>query len=353
MANYGIIKKIEDEAMRKRTAERLLSLRQQLDEEVPAKTVNETLLLATWNIRDFGEQRTIESLHYIAEIIDHFDLVVIQEISANHLGGFQTMMSILGDNWSYIMSDGVTGGTGGNEAMAFVFNTNKVKPTGIVGEIVLPPDSLIDGLQFARTPYLASFRAGWFDFKLCTVHIYYGDDAKEKNEEGVVARRINEIYAIASALLARQKKEDISYILLGDFNIPDTKGKYFNALVNDPKKGFFIPNEIQKYPTDLGQVSHYDQIAFKLKLEQSMVLYKDGEQRAGAFNFTKSVYRHSDEVSDWEIYRDLYDPKHEKTEKKAITSYKSNRTWQMSDHLPLWVELKIDFSDEYLKTHIK
>ena len=25
------------------------------------------------------------------------------------------------------------------------------------------------------------------------------------------------------------------------------------------------------------------------------------------------------------------------------------RTFQMSDHLPLWVELKIDFSDQYLK----
>jgi hypothetical protein len=24
------------------------------------------------------------------------------------------------------------------------------------------------------------------------------------------------------------------------------------------------------------------------------------------------------------------------------------RTFQMSDHLPLWVELKTDFSDEYL-----
>ena len=168
-----------------------------------------------------------------------------------------------------------------------------------------------------------------------------------------MTRRINEIGAIASNLLARQKKEDISYILLGDFNIPDINGKYFNALASDPKKGFFVPKEIQKHPTDLGQVSHYDQIAFKLKLSQSMVLFKDGEQKAGAFNFTKSVYRHSDEVSDWDVYRYLCDPKNEKTEKQAIASYKKKRTWQMSDHLPLWVELKIDFSDQYLKNQIK
>jgi hypothetical protein len=24
------------------------------------------------------------------------------------------------------------------------------------------------------------------------------------------------------------------------------------------------------------------------------------------------------------------------------------RTWQMSDHTPLWIELKIDFTDDYL-----
>jgi hypothetical protein len=28
--------------------------------------------------------------------------------------------------------------------------------------------------------------------------------------------------------------------------------------------------------------------------------------------------------------------------------YRDGRTYQMSDHLPLWIELKIDFSQEYL-----
>ena len=26
------------------------------------------------------------------------------------------------------------------------------------------------------------------------------------------------------------------------------------------------------------------------------------------------------------------------------------RTWQVSDHVPLWVALKVDFSDHYLET---
>ena len=356
MASYKKIKKIDDESMRLRTTERLLALRKHLSEEIPEKTATGTLLLATWNIREFGDNRTIESCHYIAEIIDHFDLVVIQEVNSKKLDVLNTVMSILGDNWKFILSDGVEGTAGGNEAMAYLYNSNKVSFTGMVGELVLPENNLINGVQFARTPYMASFRAGWFDFKLCTVHIYYGS---EKNSEGVFQRRLDEINSISSFLLKRQKLDDASYILLGDFNIPDVKGKYFNALVEEQTitasgkvkttQKFFIPEEIKKYPTDLGQVSHYDQIAFSLKLEKSMVLYKDGEQRAGAFNFTKTVYL----PEDWEEYKPLYQEAFDKltsktkNEEKYFTS--KWRTFQMSDHLPLWVELKIDFSDEYLK----
>ncbi len=228
MSSYKKIKKIVDESMRRRVTDRLLALRQQLRDEIPEKTATRTLLLATWNIREFGDNRTIESCYYIAEIIDHFDIVVIQEVNSKKPDGLESVLSILGENWSIIFSDGVDGTVGGNEAMAFVFNTNKVKFTGMVGEIVLPENKLMNGVQFARTPYLASFRAGWFDFKLCTVHIYYGS---EKNSEGLVQRRVDEIKTVSDFLLKRQKSEDITYILLGDFNIPDVGGKYFNALV--------------------------------------------------------------------------------------------------------------------------
>ena len=423
MASYKKIRKIEDEAAKARVVERLLALRKQLNAQVPEKTATQTLLLATWNIREFGENRLPESSYYIAEIIDHFDIVVIQEVNSKEIGGLENVLSILGDNWSYVISDGVDGPAGGNEAMAFVYNTNKVKFTGLAGEIVLPDDKLMNGVQFARTPFMVSFRAGWFDFKLCTVHIYYGKDTVK----GIYQRRLKEIKTVSDFLLKRQESDDVSYILLGDFNIPDTEGEYFNALVEEryktkggtekSKEKFFIPEEIRKYPTDLGQVSHYDQIAFSLKLERNMVLYDDDKQQAGAFNFTESVFK----PEDWEIYLPFYQESYDKSmanEKKTIAKnlakYEENkkkfdkdwkqyekdrakyekeleeykktkqgtkpkaptkpkeptkpnttlstpeklftgswRTFQMSDHLPLWVELKIDFSDQYLKKQKK
>jgi len=43
-----------------------------------------------------------------------------------------------------------------------------------------------------------------------------------------------------------------------------------------------------------------------------------------------------------------------KTEKQIASYYLTKwRTFQMSDHLPLWVELKIDFSDQYLERVLK
>jgi len=39
-----------------------------------------------------------------------------------------------------------------------------------------------------------------------------------------------------------------------------------------------------------------------------------------------------------------------KTEKQIASYYLTKwRAFQMSDHLPPWVELKVDFSDQYLE----
>ncbi|MDR0491100.1 MAG: hypothetical protein LBH28_07655, partial [Oscillospiraceae bacterium] len=83
MPAYPSIKRISDNSEKARVVERLLALRAQLNRDIPAKTATEPLLLATWNIREFGDNRRSESLHYIAEIISRFDLVAVQEVASN------------------------------------------------------------------------------------------------------------------------------------------------------------------------------------------------------------------------------------------------------------------------------
>ena len=338
MPYYYPIKNIRDQETRQRLIDRILLLRKQLDRQVPQKTETETMLLATWNIREFGNNRTLESLYYIAEILSRFDLVAIQEVSGD-LKGLQKVLSLMSPQWDYIVTDSTDGSAGGGERMAFVYDKTKITFKNVAGELVLPKEKLIDGaLQFARTPFCVAFQAKWFKFKLATVHIYYGSSS------GIDSRRLAEIDAVAAYLAKRSKKEDESYILLGDFNIVKTSDATMQAL---EKNGFFIPNSIKKHPTDLGQTKHYDQIAFHFNLKPTMTVFAEETQRSGAFNFTESVYT----PDDMSIYRRYFPEKNVKgkSETEIQKYYMSTwRTFEMSDHLPLWAELKIDFSNEYL-----
>jgi hypothetical protein len=110
MPNYKSLKRM-NKVERLRTTEKLLLLRKQLGDEIPPKTATDTLLLATWNIRKFADNRTLESLYYIAEIINRFDLIAIQEISAN-MKGLVKLMSLL-HKWDYLVTDATDGSAGG------------------------------------------------------------------------------------------------------------------------------------------------------------------------------------------------------------------------------------------------
>ena len=95
-----------DEKARQRTVSRLLGLRSALGEAripgAPPRRSLDTLLLATWNIREFDSAtwgvRLPESYCYIAEIIDHFDLVAVQEIRAV-VEALEMLNHLLGPYW--------------------------------------------------------------------------------------------------------------------------------------------------------------------------------------------------------------------------------------------------------------
>jgi len=339
MPAYTSIKRNKNSNEQARIVERLLALRAQLDREIPAKTATDTLLLATWNIREFGDNRRNESLHYLAEIISRFDLVAVQEVAGN-IDGLEKLVALLGHNWDYIVTDSTAGTAGGSERMAFIYDRCKVFFRKVAGEIVLPESKLINKqLQFARTPFCVAFQAGWFKFMLTTVHIYYGTKGNED------PRRVEEISTIAKFLKERAAKENESYILLGDFNIANLGDATMKAL---EKQSFYIPQAIREHPSDLAKTKHYDQIAFKLKLESNMTVFSEKEQHAGTFDFTKTVYT----SQDLDIYREFFDEKNTvgKTEKQISNYYLTKwRTFEMSDHLPLWIELKVDFSNQYLE----
>ena len=327
-----------------RTASNLLELRARLDDEIPPRTLYETLLVATWNIRWLGKtERTDESLWYIAEILSRFDLTAIQEVKRD-LRHLEQIRDLLGPWWRYIVTDASEGSGGNDERLAFLFDTRKVRFGGMVGELVLPPirgkgGKAVNPAQIVRTPFVAGFKSGWFDFMISTVHILFGDDVRDHPE------RVYEIRQLARFLAKRQKDTTAwsrNLILLGDFNIFDTEGRALRALTD---AGFEIPEEIRQLPvTNVGKEPRkYDQIAFLLENQR----YLESPKRAGVFDFFATIYSDAKLSS----YRSEL-----RTSQGAVPSNKSSyyrhhwRRFQMSDHLPMWVELPIEFADPYLRS---
>src|SRR5262249_58375437 len=67
--------------------------------QIPSSKLDETLNIATWNIREFGKKKRSEAaIHYIAEILGQFDLVSIAELRDN-LGDLGRVLAILGPYW--------------------------------------------------------------------------------------------------------------------------------------------------------------------------------------------------------------------------------------------------------------
>lgn len=333
----------------KRTAERLLVLREQLNQEVPKRTINDTLLLATWNIREFDSpaygERLNESFYYIAEVISYFDLVAVQEVRED-LNALNKLRDILGLYWKYIVTDVTEGSAGNRERMAFLYDSRKVNFGGLAGEVVIEPVKKGKKVyeptqQLARTPFICGFQAGWFKFMLCTVHILYGSSVAND------PARVKEIEGLTKFLARRAQQESAwsnNLILLGDFNIFNPADITFKALTNAK---FIVPDEIQKLPSNAERNKHYDQIAFMLHKKHLDL------NNAGIFDFYKSVFRSDDEKTYIPEMGDAYyktsngKKRSEKSQKAYYRTYW--RTYQLSDHLLMWVELKIDFGKEYLK----
>ncbi|GAA3626212.1 hypothetical protein GCM10022200_05700 [Microbacterium awajiense] len=360
--NYSGVKRIaaEDPVASKRCAERLLAMRATLRGQRERRD-DSRLLLATWNIRDFDSNRfgmgprLPETFFYIAEIISCFDLVAVQEVNRD-LAPLQKVLDILGPDWDFIATDTTEGRGGNGERMAFLYNRDRVRFRNIAGEIVLPEGQLVvgltgasdpttsaaRGLQFARSPFLVSFTSGWFKFSLCTVHIYFGDESGD-----LLERRIAEIDRLAAFLAKRQDDAPRptsggvgnveNFIALGDFNVVSPEHRTMQALL---AHGFEVPAAIDgsRIP---GRDHFYDQIATRVRDDRFDVT------AGGILDPFADVFRDEDV----EVYRPYFDDElpADPTEEEVRSVYRRWRTWQMSDHSPLWVEILTDFADQYLR----
>ncbi len=306
------------------------NLAQALDVAIPAKT-GTNLLIATWNIRRFGSltrkwtagqddspKRDLRGLRAICEIMSRFDVVAIQEVTGD-LRALRDMMDFLGPDWAFLMTDITLGAAGNDERMAFVFDNNRLQPSGLACELVVPPEWLNeigeDALkhQFVRTPYAVSFKRKDATFILVTLHVNYGDSS---------ADRIPELGGIARWMAdwaRRSTKWHHNLLALGDFNIDRRGDSAWNAFTST---GLTVPSDLNHVPRSIfadpetpALSNFYDQIAWFTQTSGSIALSME-YARGGGFDFLPHVY--------------------------AGTGLTRNSiSYRISDHYPLWVEFEV------------
>ncbi|WP_439500017.1 endonuclease/exonuclease/phosphatase family protein [Bosea sp. (in: a-proteobacteria)] len=307
----------------------IVALRAHLDSIVPPKReTSRNTLIATWNIRKFGDlseiwlagpkaspKRDWRALWAITEIVSRFDIVAIQEVVGN-LKSLRTMIKTLGPNWSFLMTDVTAGDAGNGERMAYVFDTRRVSLSGLAGELVIPQEWLDetgkDALkrQFDRTPYAVSFRSGSDTVLLVTAHIKYGARGSD---------RIPELRGIArwmSGWADDTNEYGQNFMLLGDFNIDRHGDELWQAFVST---GLTVPEPLLGLPRTIFAdpekplEQFYDQIAWfeKDRKRQLNLVFKSG----GNIDFVPFAYLG-----------------------EGFT--RQQLSHRLSDHFPLWAEFE-------------
>jgi endonuclease/exonuclease/phosphatase family metal-dependent hydrolase len=302
----------------------LLALKERIKAaKIPASKIDETLNLATWNIREFGRKRRSEAaVHYLAEILGQFDLIGIVELR-DDLTDLGRVLQILGPYWRAVYSDMIPDAGGNRERLGFIYDKRAVTFNGLAAEANAPRAKkgveYLSESSFWRSPYMASFKSGNFDFVVLTTHIRWGDS--------VPARR-KEIELLADWIEAKRLEktsEDKDLIAMGDFNIPSRDDALFKAVT---KHGLQVPKPLLgAHGTNLEKNKRYDQILHYAVFPENFT------NAGGELDFFGS-----------------------EAGIKALFPggmKKEEFTYQLSDHLPLWMQIRTDIDGQKLEQIIQ
>jgi endonuclease/exonuclease/phosphatase family metal-dependent hydrolase len=305
-------------------AQELTAMRSAAHGVVPAKTPD-NLLIATWNLRAFGgltkswqarasdsPKRDWRAVALIAGVIGCFDVVAVQEVKRD-VTALRFLLDCLGPRWKMIVTDVTKGEAGNGERLTFLYDSERVQPSGLMSEMVLPPIAGDPARQFARTPYSASFTRGGTEFTLTTVHVLWGDKP---------ADRVSEVAAFAQWMRAwADRKNDLNknLLVLGDFNLDRLGNPLYGAFVSTGLWPPSVLNDVPRTIFDNDRDRHfYDQIAwFGDTTGSGGQGLLDGlafTGQGGTFNFLPHVFA-------------------------GMT--KNQVSWRISDHYPLWVEFTL------------
>lgn len=309
----------------KEIAKGLLALQDRIKAaQIPPSKLDESLNIATWNIREFGgAKRTEAAIHYIAEVLGQFDLIGVVELG-NDLTDLSRVLKILGPYWRAVYSDMIPDAGGDRERVGYLYDKRAVTFNGLAAEANPPRQKkgleYLSEKSFWRSPYLASFKSGSFDFVALTTHIRWGDSE---------SARADELGMLADWVEGKRRDkfaEDQDIIVMGDFNIPSLEDPTFKAIT---KHGLQMPAALAglKHGSNLAKDKRYDQILHYPTFAEKFT------NAGGVLDF------YIDAAHIKELFPGKMTP--------------AQYTYQMSDHLPLWMQVNTDISGQILQQLIQ
>lgn len=182
-----------------------------------------TVDVAAWNVRVFSDKsRDAAEVKRIAEVLIDYDIAALVELRDEQvLKRTVTQLEEMGRRYEYLISPPV--GRHMKERFAFLYDPQFVT-------VAAPGQLYEDGADgeddFIRDPYLATFRAGSFDFTAIVVRVVWGK----------VEERQREIQSLADVYRQVQHADanENDVILLGDFNRNPNDSRAFARLESIP-----------------------------------------------------------------------------------------------------------------------
>ena len=173
-----------------------------------------TVKLCTWNIRDIGQSKSEAELLFIANTINNFDVVAIQEVVAGY-GGAQaiarlaTKLNVSGLAWDYTVSDPTSSSAYKQERYAFLWKKSRLTK---IGAALLEKQY---GIEIDREPYFATFKMADKNFTLVNYH--------------AITKKMQPETEIKYFKFLPSAYPGLNLIFTGDFNCPESHS-VFNPL---------------------------------------------------------------------------------------------------------------------------
>lgn len=245
------------------------------------------LKVVSWNLCNFGKSKSQKEIEFIANIIQHADILAIQEVSVSFYGAqavakLANELNRKGINWQYAVSNPTDGK--GSERYAYLWKPSRVK---MVSKPWLEKNL---HASIEREPFLSRFEYNGKKILLATIHAI--PTSKNPSKECRCLYKIHDQYL----------KEKL--IILGDFNLCQTDCAFQN---------------LRKY----GFVSALSGIKTTIKMKP-----KKGEKFA--HDYDNIFYEKSDMICLHSGIMDFTNSFQTLKEARAI-----------SDHLPVYMNLNI------------